>query len=1255
MLRSDANRAVTTPVKFPSATAIFDSGCSTTTFNHKGFFDKVERIDREIQTADSTISVTHAGPVPPFYEAFYIPNLHTNLISMSDLDDLGVSMHIEHGKLTGFYEGVAIFEVDKKNSLWKARADKMLECLQRSIGTQASDNWSRARTAGSTVQSLSSDVGFLAKSTYATEEFLSLWHKRLFHRNVADLCKAILQLRIHVGDIANLKIQYRSQMSESVCDSCAKSKSHALPKPAVNKQGQSSSRPQRQVRLTTVKTTSDQSVSIESYGKSITNPHGFKAGLVSTDLTGPYSVRTLKGSYVGNQVFLELDSKYAYIYFYRNKSDALDNLKSLVDYELKRQRIRLSSYHSDGARELCGTAVQKYLASIGAKSTWITADVPQENSFSERHFRTECEQAQASMLYARYLPKALWNFAKSAFTHVYNRFPTNTSKGWMSPYEHKTGKAPDVSHLRIWGSKCFANIALSHRRKDFAPKAQVGYLIGYSELQRDAYQIWIPETNRIIVSRTVTFDENIPQGDIDFTKDAYWREVRQFSKRVTVKKYNVEDFYYLVELVFFDPDIDSECVVKEIREQGGYIIAVYVCLKEGIETGKMGKMHVADVEKLLGIHLSEDNGIGEEEESANALSIREFLSDPVSQAQVVAVEKRLEVPSHLPRSERKDLHVKEGENLSEDTSLNQAARGHLGFAVRGTYTSSRAESLGRQIDSTQAYERTDVPYGFDDPRVGAESTMSLAVEVPHFKGALYTFANEYVAKKDPATVKEALSGSLTDQWKEAIATEIANIKDRGVVEEVVRPPNLRNIIGCKFIFKTKMKHGELDKYKARLVARGFTQIEELDYNETFAPVARMNTLRIYLKKSVDLGHFRITIDFVAAFLNSDLSEELYMDAPEGWAVKPGHVLRLRKAIYGLKQAGRNWYQLLREYLVKEEGFVVCMSEHCVFIKGNGETMMIVYVDDAIISSSKESEAKALVARIQKYFELGEIGPLSWYLGSAIEDSGTSIRMSQKDYIEKMLKRYNYEELGAAETPMIERYAIVRSPEDELYNEFDMRSKIGSLMFAAVCTRPDIAFAVSYLARFTTHPSQLVCQAIVRVFQYLKGTKNMAITFVREDGVPPLVYCDSDYAGDVNDCKSTSGILVMIGSSPVSWYSSKQTLTAQSTTDAEIVGMNQAAKEIIWLRNLFREMHLELFQPTKLKCDNTSSMKLAFNPVFHKRTKHIMVKFQYLVEQLEANEITLEYVKSALNLADFFTKSLGIKVFKDLRDLIGLKV
>ena len=551
----------------------------------------------------------------------------------------------------------------------------------------------------------------------------------------------------------------------------------------------------------------------------------------------------------------------------------------------------------------------------------------------------------------------------------------------MSPYEHKKGKAPNVSHLRIWGSKCYANIALSHRRKDFAPRAQVGYLVGYSEIQRDAYQIWVPETNRIVVSRSVTFDEAIPQGDVDFSKDPYWREVRQFAKRVIAKKRDEEDFYYLVDLIFYDPDIDSECLVKEIRVQNNYIVAVYVCLRDGIETGKTSAMHVADVEKLLGICMSEDYE-GEEENagSARALTILGALSHPVSQAQIAVVQQDLDSPLCSHGSADKS-HVDE-RNASSEGRLPTAVQEDLSFAERGLQSKgSRDMSMGRHTHS-QSPRRTDYLDGFDTPRVGADSTYSFVVEVPHFKGALYTFANEYIASKDPVTVKEAMSGSLAHRWKQAFATEISNIKDRGVVEEVVAPSDLRNIIGCKFVFKTKMKHGELDKYKARLVARGFTQIEELDYNETFAPVARMDTLWIYLKKSVDLGHFRITIDFVAAFLIGDLMD--------GWIVMPGNVLRLRKAIYGLKQAGRNCYQLLCEYLVDEEGFVKCLSEHCVFTKENGRLMLIVYVNDAIISSLVEAEASYLLSRIQQYFELGEIGPLSWYLCSAIEDSGASI-------------------------------------------------------------------------------------------------------------------------------------------------------------------------------------------------------------------------------------------------------------------------
>jgi hypothetical protein len=238
--------------------------------------------------------------------------------------------------------------------------------------------------------------------------------------------------------------------------------------------------------------------------------------------------------------------------------------------------------------------------------------------------------------------------------------------------------------------------------------------------------------------------------------------------------------------------------------------------------------------------------------------------------------------------------------------------------------------------------------------------------------------------------------------------------------------------------------------------------------------------------------------------------------------------------------------------------------------------------------------------------------------------------------------------------MIEKYQIDKDPDDEFYEDFDLRSKIGSLMFASVCTRPDISFAVGYLARFTNHPSKQVCNAITRIFQYLKGTSSLGIMIKAEDGARPVVYCDADFAGDTIDYKSTSGVLAMIGSTPVCWYSSKQTTTAQSTTDSEIISMNTATKEIIWIRNLIREIGLSIVQPTKLLCDSKSAIMLAHNPVFHKRTKHIMVKFQFLIETLKADEAILEHVKSALNLADGLTKALGITHFRTHRDLINLR-
>jgi len=504
----------------------------------------------------------------------------------------------------------------------------------------------------------------------------------------------------------------------------------------------------------------------------------------------------------------------------------------------------------------------------------------------------------------------------------------------------------------------------------------------------------------------------------------------------------------------------------------------------------------------------------------------------------------------------------------------------------------------------------------------------------------YTLVEELALnpEKDPSSYKEAVSRPDAEKWREAISTELDNLKRNSVFVEVRRPANLTKLIGCRYVFKTKMKNGRVDKYKARMVAKGYSQVRERDYNETFAPVARMNSLRIFLKLSVTKGHVRRSIDFTAAFLQAVLPEDLYLETPEGMTCREGHVLKLLKSVYGLKQAGRYWYVLLKSFLTEEEKYTCCASDHCIFTSPDLSVLILVYVDDVIISGASDKLIDDLIRRLRAKFEIGEEGPVDYFLGMSVDDTGKEVRLSQSHYVQKIIDRCGYSDLSEVDTPMAEGLSITKDPDDELFEDFDIRSKIGSLMFAMVCTRPDICYAVSYLARFTTHPSRAVCSAVSRVFRYLKGTIHYGITLGHEAKAELTVYCDSDFAGDTTDYKSTSGVMVLIGSTITNWYCSKQTITAQSSTDAEIIAMNFATKEIIWMRGLLTELGVDMSLPTKLFCDNQSAIKLAHNPVFHKRTKHIMLKFALLVEQMKLDNLILEFVKSAENLADMFTKA-----------------
>ena len=351
---------------------------------------------------------------------------------------------------------------------------------------------------------------------------------------------------------------------------------------------------------------------------------------------------------------------------------------------------------------------------------------------------------------------------------------------------------------------------------------------------------------------------------------------------------------------------------------------------------------------------------------------------------------------------------------------------------------------------------------------------------------------------------------------------------------------------------------------------------------------------------------------------------------------------MNRALYGTKQAGRSWYQLLKDYLIKDEQLIMSNSDNCVFYSRNYSIMILIYVDDVIISYLNVNEYNNMISRLRSNFEIGEEGNLEWYLGVKIDDKGDSIFLSQESYIEKLIEKYKIE--GTSDTPMIENYAIVKENSDELDNEFDIKSKIGSLMYASVYTRPDVTQAVSYKARFTNHPSQLVCKTISRIFKYLNKYKTKEILLKRGDSIL-IAYADADLGGDVNDGKSTSGGCEYIDESLINWWSSKQSLsTAQSSCEAEVISQNHACKNIIWTRGILNELgHTQNF-PTGLYCDNKSAIKLLYNPIFHQRTKHLRLKLGLIIDNINQENLKILSIKSGDNDADIFTKSQNIKRF-----------
>lgn len=509
-------------------------------------------------------------------------------------------------------------------------------------------------------------------------------------------------------------------------------------------------------------------------------------------------------------------------------------------------------------------------------------------------------------------------------------------------------------------------------------------------------------------------------------------------------------------------------------------------------------------------------------------------------------------------------------------------------------------------------------------------------------------------ENDPRTAKEAMAGPDANEWRAAMKSEYASLLKNNTWT-LVDPPTNAKVIQSKWIFKTKYKaDGSIEKRKARLVAKGYTQRAGIDYQETFAPVVRSSSLRFVMALAAQLKMEVHQLDVETAYLNGDLEETIYLQPPEMLteiseqkdALPPGKVCLLNKSIYGLKQSGRQWYKKLDDRLL-QLGMKHCSADPCIYIRrNNGElTIIAVYVDDIVLASTNQLEIERIKNILKDSFKMKDLGRIHHCLGIEFAQRTTtkSISMSQKGFIKEILSRFGMEDCKPVKTPMDpnSKLSMAMSPQNpEELKEMEncpYQNLIGSLMYLAVSTRPDIAYAVSALSQYNTSPGKEHWIAAKRVLRYLKGTMDFELIFKQSDeGL--IGYADADWGANIDDRKSYTGYTFLYAGGPITWEARKQRTVALSTTEAEYMALSDATKEAIHLRRFLRET-TGTDETVKIHCDNQGAQRLARNPVFHNRTKHIDIRYHFIREAVEKKDIDLEYIPTERMLADILTKSL----------------
>jgi hypothetical protein len=1000
-----------------------------------------------------------------------------------------------------------------------------------------------------------------------------------------------------------------------------------------------------------------------------------KLELVYLDIAGPFPV-----SIRANRFFLQIVDSYSRRVWsipLATKDEAIPAIRKwrkieelLTDKKVKRAR-------TDNAPEL-RKVLEQLEREDGLQVQYTTIASSNQNGPVERDIQT-AENSMRAMLKAQNLPLEFWDEAVEADSYIRNLQPRGpTINGKITcPSQAYTGKEPNIENIRVWGSKAYAYVNPKTRHKDdrhdkLVLRGREGVFMGYCDGTEKHLKMYAPDLGYTVKSSRLNVDESVPGGDVDLRlrncesgPQGTPIDLADRKRRGRPRK-EAEP----AEGDLARPSLPTSILTVEIPS-----------IKEPKGIPRYDEDENGNIREVNQLRQEEPETMGPDLPAQGPENVSEKIVESTKPS-----DSDLTRPAGEIGNTAQPGNAPQPATLDNDREMGDAETGRYFFRDRlepkrkrdgdDADENDRKTKMIRSLIATVIAEATREEHALVATQ-GRIHQGSVTKEIESAFLAVFAKNSEHpgdvamVGKvvngiPIPRTYKEAINDSKhAAAWEDAIQEEIRSLVANGTWEEFIAPDGA-NVVSTKWVFDIKrLVTGETERFKARLVARGFSQQYGVDYVETFSPTVRMDTLRMFLafvaKEDLECRQY----DIKNAFTESHLKEQIFLQPPQGVTVKKGHVLRALRSLYGLKQAGRNWSLLLKEFLIKI-GFKQSLADPCLYVHHERGIYLLVYVDDIPAAARERSQLDWFYTELSMRFTAKDLEEIHKILGVRItrDRKNHTIYMDQELYLKTVCDSMGITKgkYKMRTTPAANLESLLASLESETPINAEQYSRgIGQLMYGMVFTRPDIAFTLGRLSQHVKSPVERHGHALKWLLQYIKSTIKQKIRLgpggAHQDTMG--IYTDADWASDKVDRKSISGGAGVFYGGPFGWASKKQTSVATSSAESEYISQAMYAKFGQWAAQVWKDLGVPQYinanqeRTVQMYGDNQGALALVKNPHLHERSKHIDISHHYKRDMAEKKLLEITYIPTTDMIADGMTKPLARVAHEKFRRQLGL--